>query len=103
MLLPEWMARPQAAAVEVREIPRLPLESLLSLRAVVDAALALPSFPPPGGQRGETTTANTNRPIHSHGPGARVGTGSPEEAAANDRGTADGNHSGDANRDGGER
>ena len=39
MLLPEWMARPQAAAVEVREIPRLPLESLLSLRAVVDTAL----------------------------------------------------------------
>ena len=103
MLLPEWMARPQAAAVEVREIPRLPLEALLSLRAVVDTALALPSFPRPGGQRGETTTATTNRSLHSHRPDARVGTGSPEEAAANDRGTADGNHSGNANRDGGER
>ena len=42
-LVPEWMTRPAAAAVEIREAPRFPLAELRALRQVVVAVLSLPS------------------------------------------------------------
>lgn len=46
--LPDWMLQPQAADIVVRDAPRFSLAALLSLRAAVDLAIALPA--PPAGR-----------------------------------------------------
>ena len=51
-LVPEWMTRPAAAAVEIRETPRLPLAELRALRQVVVAVLSLPSYRGNGDRHG---------------------------------------------------
>ena len=40
-LVPEWMTKPAAAAVEIREAPRLRLAELRALRQVAGAVLSL--------------------------------------------------------------
>src|SRR5207237_8503033 len=56
-LVPEWMTRPAAAAVEIREAPRFPLAELRAVRRVVVAVLSSP-----------TDRRNGDRPGHSPPP-----------------------------------
>jgi hypothetical protein len=60
--VPEWMARPEAAALGLFSPPRLPLRCLNDLRSIVDATLSsLCSSSACGGGDGRTATPTATR------------------------------------------
>ena len=67
-LLPAWMTTPEAGAIQIVADPRLPLNRIIELRALVDRLMVSSSgeMVPTGGQRHEknvtTTTAESIRP-----------------------------------------
>ena len=104
-LLPEWMVRPEAADLEVRDTPRLPALTLLLLRTVVDTVLTFPPVPSHGGRRHGTTARGSSSEGSLHG--SRTGTdtdiGGAEQTAGFDRSPVDGSCTGRAQRDTGGR
>ena len=55
-LVPEWMTKPAAAAVKIREAPRFPLAELRALRQVAGAVLSLLSDRSNGDRHGISHT-----------------------------------------------
>jgi hypothetical protein len=72
-LLPAWMTTPEAGAIQIVPDPRLPLNRIIELRALVDRLMVSSSggMVPTAGQRHEknitttTTTAESVRPNSS--------------------------------------
>src|SRR5262252_159564 len=66
-LLPSWMTAPEAGAIQIVAGPRLPLNRIIELRALVDRLMASSSgeLVPTGGQRHEknVTAAKSVRKI----------------------------------------
>src|SRR4051812_5592147 len=104
-LLPEWMVRPEAADLEVRDTPRLPAVTLLLLRTVVDTVLTFPPVPSHGGLRHGTTArgGSTEGSLHGSRSGTDADIGGAGQTAGFDRSPVDGSHTGGTRRNTGGR